>query len=63
MARRLAPADIALLAELAGLRLPPKDLARLAEALDAHLEFVAPLQHAELADMNPSVAHDPPWRD
>ena len=63
MARRLAPTDVALLAELAGLRLPPEDLAPLAQALDAHLEFVAPLLSAELDDVNPSLTHDPRWRD
>jgi hypothetical protein len=63
MARRLAPADVALLAELAGLRFPPDDLAPLAEALDAHFEFVAPLLNAELDDTNPSLTHDPRWRD
>ena len=51
MTRRLAPADVALLGELAGLRLPPEDLAPLAEALDAHLELVAPLLNAELDDI------------
>ena len=63
MARRLAPADVALLAELAGLRLPPEDLASLAEALNAHLEFVAPLLNADLDDVNPSLTYDPRWRD
>jgi hypothetical protein len=63
MARRLAPADVALLAELAGLRFPPDDLAPLAEALDAHFEFVAPLLNAELDDTDPSLTHDPRWRD
>ena len=63
MARRLAPVDVALLAELAGLRFPPDDLAPLAEALDAHLKFVAPLLSAELDDTHPSLTHDPRWRD
>jgi Asp-tRNA(Asn)/Glu-tRNA(Gln) amidotransferase C subunit len=63
MARRLGPADVALLAELAGLRLPPEDLEALAEALGAHLAFVAPLLNAELDDVNPSLTHDPRWRD
>lgn len=63
MARRLAPADVALLAELAGLRLPAEDLEPLAEALDAHLEFVAPLLNTALEDVNPSLTHDPRWRD
>jgi len=34
MARRLAPADVALLAELAELRFPPGHLAPLADAVD-----------------------------
>ena len=63
MARRRAPADVALLAELAGLHFPPDDLVPLAAALDAHLEFVAPLLNAELDDTNPSLTHDPRWRD
>jgi hypothetical protein len=63
MARRVAPADVALLAELAGLRFPPDDLTPLAEALDAHLDFVAPLLNAELDETNPSLTHDPRWRD
>jgi Asp-tRNA(Asn)/Glu-tRNA(Gln) amidotransferase C subunit len=63
MARRLARADVALLAELAGLRLPIEDLEALAEALDAHLKFVAPLLNAELDDVSPSLTHDPRWRD
>jgi hypothetical protein len=63
MATRLAPADVALLAELVGLRFPTEDLAPLAEALDAHLAFVAPLLHADLEDVNPSLTHDPRWRD
>ena len=63
MARRFAAADVALLAELAGLRFPPDDLALLAEALDAHLQFVAPLLNAELDDTQPSLTHDPRWRD
>ena len=63
MARRLAPADVALLAELVGLRFPTEDLAPLAEALDAHLAFVAPLLHADLDDVDPSLTHDARWRD
>ena len=63
MARRLAPADVALLAELAGLHLPPEDLAPLAEALDAQLKFVAPLLSADFDDIAPSLTHDPRWRD
>jgi Asp-tRNA(Asn)/Glu-tRNA(Gln) amidotransferase C subunit len=63
MARRRAPADVALLAELAGLHLPPEDLAPLAEALDAHLQFVASLLNAEFDDINPSLTYDPRWRD
>ena len=63
MSRRLTPADVALLAELAGLRFPPEDLAPLAEALEAHLEFVAPLLHSDIDDVNPSLTHDPRWRD
>ena len=63
MARRLAPADVALLAEVAGLRFPTEDLAPLAEAFEAHLAFVAPLLHADLDDVNPSLTHDPRWRD
>jgi len=63
MARRLAPADVALLAELVGLRLPPEDLAPLAAALDAHLAFVTPLLHSDLDDVNPPLTHDPRWRD
>lgn len=63
MARRFAPADVALLAELAGLRFPSDDLAPLAEALEVHLAFVAPLLQADLDDVNPSLTHDPRWHD
>jgi Asp-tRNA(Asn)/Glu-tRNA(Gln) amidotransferase C subunit len=63
MTRRLAPADVALLAELVGLRFPTEDLAPLTEALDAYLAFVAPLLQADLDDVNPSLTHDPRWRD
>ena len=63
MARRLAPADVALLAELVGLRFPTEDLTPLAASLEAHLAFVAPLLEANLDDVNPALTHDPRWRD
>jgi Asp-tRNA(Asn)/Glu-tRNA(Gln) amidotransferase C subunit len=63
MTTRITPADVTLLAELAGLRLPTEDLAPLADALAAHLAFVAPLLDADLEDVHPSLTHDPRWRD
>jgi hypothetical protein len=63
MARRLAPDDVALLAELVGLRFPAEDLAPLAESLDAYLAFVAPLLDADLDDARPALTHDPRWHD
>ena len=62
MARQPTPADVALLAELAGLRLPAEDLAPLAEALAQHAGFVAPMLAADLDDTDPGLAHDPRWR-
>jgi hypothetical protein len=56
-------ADVALLAEMAGLRLPDEDLPALAGALRAHLAFVEPLLRADLDDANPALTHDPRWRD
>jgi hypothetical protein len=63
MPRTLAPADVARLAELVGLRFPTEDLGAVAEALAAHLAFVAPLLHADLDDVDPSLSHDPRWHD
>ena len=54
----LAPADVALLAELSGLRFLSDDLALLADALERHLAFVAPLLDAEFDD-DPSLMHAP----
>ena len=63
MMRRLGAADVALVAELAGLSFPDEDLTALAEALEAHLAFVAPLLAAPLDDLPPALTHDPRWRD
>ena len=63
MTRRLGAADVALAAELAGLSFPDEDLAALAEALDAHLAFVAPMLAARFDDLDPALTHDPRWRD
>jgi hypothetical protein len=63
MAIRLSPADIVLLAQASGLRVPTEDLAPLAEALAAHLAFVEPLLLADLDDANPALTLDPRWRD
>jgi hypothetical protein len=63
MTRRLEPADVAGLAALAGLTLPPDDLAPLAAALERHLAFVEPLLAAPLDDASPALVHDPRWRD
>jgi len=56
-------ADVALLAEMSGLRLPDDDLPALAEALAAHLAFVEPLLLADLDDANPALTHDPRWHE
>jgi Asp-tRNA(Asn)/Glu-tRNA(Gln) amidotransferase C subunit len=57
--RKLGAADVALAAELAGLSFPDEDLAALAEALEAHLAFVAPMLAADFDDANPLLTHDP----
>jgi hypothetical protein len=59
---RFTPADVDLLARIAGLRVPDEDLPILAEALTAHHAFVEPLLHAELDDTAPALTHDPRWR-
>ena len=63
MTRRLGAADVAIVAELAGLSFPDEDLAALAEALDAHLAFVAPMLAAAFHDLDPALTHDPRWRE
>ena len=63
MPRRLGAADVALLAESAGLSFPDDDLAALAEALEAHLAFVAPMLAADFGEPGPALTHDPRWRD
>jgi hypothetical protein len=63
MTRRLGPADVALLAGLAGLSFPDDDLAALAEAFEGHLAFIAPMLAADFGDVNPPLTHDPRWRD
>jgi len=55
----LAPADVALLAELSGLRFLSDDLALLPDALERYLAFVAPLLEAEFDDGDPSLMHAP----
>jgi hypothetical protein len=50
----MTPADIALLAQMAGLRFPKEDMPALAEALVEHLAFVEPLLCADL-----DMAHRP----
>jgi hypothetical protein len=47
---RLTPADVVLLAELAGLRIPDRDLEDLAESLSEHRLFVEPMLAADLVD-------------
>jgi len=47
---RLTLADVVLLAELAGLRVPDQDLEHLAEALSAHRLFVEPMLAADVRD-------------
>jgi hypothetical protein len=56
---KLAPADVALLVELSGLRFLSDDLAPLADALERHLAFVAPLLDAEFEDGDASFTHVP----
>jgi len=59
----VTPWDVALLAQMAGLRYPDEDLLALAEALAAHLAFVEPLLGADLDDIAPALIHDPRWHD
>jgi hypothetical protein len=47
---RLTPADVVLLAALAGLRIPDRDLESLAESLSAHRSFVEPMLAADVDD-------------
>ena len=59
----MTPADIALLAQMAGLHFPEEDMPALAEALVEHLAFVEPLLCADLDDGAPALAYDPRWQD
>ena len=52
MVLQLRPADVVLLAELVGLRVPDQDLEHLAESLSAHRLFVEPMLAAELDDFS-----------
>jgi hypothetical protein len=59
----VTPTDIALPAQMAGLRFPEEDLPALAEALAAHLAFVGPLLDADLDDTAAVLTYDPRWPD
>jgi hypothetical protein len=63
MTRPLTPADVALLAQVAGISVPGEDEAPLAEAFARHLDFVEPLLAADLDDANPALTHNPRWPD
>lgn len=63
MTRRFTPEDVERLAELVGLRLPPEDLAALAESLSAHCALVEPLLRLELPDADPALVFDPRWHE
>jgi hypothetical protein len=47
---RLTPADVALLAELAGLRIPDRDLDHVAQSLSEHRSFVESMLAADFDD-------------
>jgi Asp-tRNA(Asn)/Glu-tRNA(Gln) amidotransferase C subunit len=63
MGSRASAEDVERLARAAGVRIPDEDVAPLAEALSAHLEFVEPLLRADLSDAQPALTLDPRWRD
>jgi hypothetical protein len=55
--------DVERLARWAGAHIPAEDVAPLAEALSAHLDFVEPLLRADLSAAQPPLTLDPRWRD
>jgi hypothetical protein len=63
MASRVSCEDVERLARWAGARIPAADVAPLAEALSAHLDFVEPLLRVDLSAAQPPLTLDPRWRD
>jgi hypothetical protein len=59
----VSPEDVERLAAWARVRIPAEDVAALAGALSAHLDFVEPLLRADLSAAQPPLTLDPRWRD
>lgn len=59
----LSREEVARLAELAGLRLPERDLDAVAQGLASHRELAQPLRDLDLATVPSPLRADPRWRD
>ncbi len=58
---RISPDTVVLMAQAAGLTLPPEDVAPLAAALSDQLVSIALLDHLDLTNVNPILEFDPRW--
>jgi hypothetical protein len=59
----LSSETLELLAQLAGMPLPPEDIALLAGALRNQLASIELIDRLDLADVQPALRFDPRWDD
>jgi hypothetical protein len=59
----LSPETLELIAQLAGITLPPEDIAALAGALRNQLAAIELIDRLDLSDGQPALGFDPRWDD
>jgi hypothetical protein len=59
----LSPETLELIAQLAGITLPPEDIAALAGALRNQLAAIELIDRLDLSDVQPALGFDPRWDD